>query len=137
MHPNFDPAAAAILSYRDFLRFAAVVSRLSGGVMMNFGSAVTGPEVFLKALAMARNAARSEGREVAGFSTLVADLMDLPAHPTAEAPKGDPRYYFRPWKTLLVRAVEGGGEGIYVRGTHRETVPELWTALAGNREGGR
>lgn len=135
MHPNFDPAAAAVLSYRDFLRFAQVTSALSDGVLMNFGSAVTGPEVFLKALAMARNAAHPGGGGLTGFTTLVCDLLDLPERPVAEAPRDDPRYYFRPWKTILVRAVEGGGEGFYVRGDHRETVPELWTALT-RGEGG-
>ena len=61
-HPNCDGAALGAASYRDFLVFAQTVTRLEGGVLLNFGSAVMGPEVYLKALAMARNVAHQEGR---------------------------------------------------------------------------
>ncbi|MCX7599333.1 MAG: hypothetical protein N2512_10800, partial [Armatimonadetes bacterium] len=64
-HPNFDGAAAGAASYRDFLTLADAVTRLEGGVVLNFGTAVMGPEVYLKALSMARNVARQEGREIA------------------------------------------------------------------------
>ena len=47
-------------------------------------------------------------------------------------PKGSPDYYFRPWKTMLVRTVDDGGESFYVRAPHAETVPQLWTALNSN-----
>ena len=43
-----------------------------------------------------------------------------------EAPKTDPRYFFRPYKTILVRTVADGGESYYVRGDHRSTVPTLY-----------
>src|SRR5207248_4212046 len=49
-HPNCDGAAVGATSYRDFLVFAESVTRLEGGVLLNFGSAVMGPEVYLKAL---------------------------------------------------------------------------------------
>ena len=52
-HPNCNGAATGETSYRDFLSFAKVVEGLEGGVVMNFGSAVMAPEVFLKALSMA------------------------------------------------------------------------------------
>ena len=42
-----------------------------------------------------------------------------------EAPKSDPRYYYRPWKTILVRTVADGGESFYVQGDHRATLPQL------------
>ncbi|GAG03910.1 unnamed protein product, partial [marine sediment metagenome] len=60
-HPNCDGAALGETSYRDFLALAHSVANLQGGVLLNFGTAVMGPEVFLKALAMARNVARQEG----------------------------------------------------------------------------
>src|SRR5207245_3569911 len=63
-HPNCDGAALGQTSYQDFLIFAEAVTRLEGGVCLNFGSAVMGPEVYLKALAMARNVAHQEGREI-------------------------------------------------------------------------
>jgi hypothetical protein len=127
-HPNCDGAAWGQASYADFLTLAAVMERLEGGVVMNFGSAVTAPEVFLKALAMVRNVALQEGREVKRFTTLVCDLHDLPQDYRAEAPRGSAGYYFRPWKTMLVRTVADGGKSHYVQGPHRETVPALWTA---------
>ena len=128
-HPNCDGAAWGAASYRDFLRFAAVLENLSQGVVMNFGSAVMGPEVFLKALAMARNVAHSCGRSIAGFETLVCDIQNLPPETAQEAAKDNPHYYFRPWKTLLVRTLSGGGQSHYVQGHHRETIPQLWAAL--------
>lgn len=128
-HPNCDGAALGATSYRDFLIFARVVESLSEGVVLNFGSAVMAPEVFLKALAMARNAAGAVGGVVSRFTTLVCDLHDLPEDWRKEAPKDDPRYYFRPWKTMLVRTIEDGGESFYLRGRHAETFPALWTAL--------
>ena len=60
-HPNCDGAALGAASYRDFLIFARTVERLEGGVLLNFGSAIMGPEVYLKALAMARNVAHQAG----------------------------------------------------------------------------
>ena len=96
---------------------------------MNFGSAVTAPEVYLKALSMVRNAARTRKENTFHFSTLVCDLIELPKHYEVEAENGDPRYYFRPWKTMLVRTVADGGKGYYVKGRHSETIPQLWSAL--------
>ena len=117
------------LSFNDFLKFAAVVQNLEGGVVMNFGSAVMAPEVYLKALSMARNVAHQKGDEIRRFSTLICDLYDLPSDYREETPKDKSGYYFRPWKTMLVRTVADGGEGYYVRGDHRETIPELWAEV--------
>jgi hypothetical protein len=128
-HPNCDGAAFGETSYRDFLVFTQSVSNLEGGVLLNFGSAVMGPEVYLKALSMARNAARQEGRTIANFTTAVFDLPPLGDDFEAEPPKTDPRYYYRPWKTILVRTVADGGESFYVQGDHRDTFPNLWKAL--------
>jgi len=124
-HPNCDGAALGRTSYRDFLVFAETVTRLEGGVLLNFGSAVMGPEVYLKALAMARNVARQEGRAIRQFTTAVFDLVPLDDDYHRQAPKTDPRYYYRPWKTILVRTVADGGESFYVQGDHRLTLPHL------------
>jgi len=129
-HPNFDGAAAGATSYRDFLRFAAEVERLEGGALLCFGSAVMAPEVFLKALAMARNVAGREGRAISRFDVLVADLQELRGDLAVEPDRAEPAYYFRPWKTLLARTVAGGGQSRYVRGRHEQTIPALWRALA-------
>ena len=129
-HPNCDGAATGATSYQDFLYFAKVVENLEGGVVMNFGSAVMAPEVFLKALSMARNVAHLGGRYIKHFTTLVCDLRDLPDDINKEPDKANPAYYFRPWKTLLVRTVVDGGESYYIKGDHADTIPALWRALA-------
>lgn len=128
-HPNCDGAALGAASYRDFLIFAATVERLEGGVVMSFGSAIMAPEVYLKALAMSRNVALQENREIRHFATAVFDLVPIQGDIRKELPKTDPGYYFRPQKTLLVRTVADGGESFYFCGDHRATFPALWRAL--------
>ncbi len=125
-HPNCDGAALGAASYHDFLVFAHTVSDLEGGVLLNFGTAVMGPEVYLKALAMARNVAQQEGRAIRHVTTAVFDLIALGDKIHQEAPKTDPRYYFRPYKTLLVRTVADGGESFYIQGDHKATLPHLY-----------
>src|SRR5207237_1681699 len=88
-HPNCDGAALGETSYRDFLIFTESVTRLEGGVLLNFGSAVMGPEVYLKALAMARNVAHQEGGEIRRFTTAVFDLVPLEGDTRQQAPKTD------------------------------------------------
>jgi hypothetical protein len=124
-HPNCDGAALGMASYRDFLVLAQTITRLEGGVALNFGSAVMGPEVYLKALAMARNVSHQEGRRIARFTTAVFDLIPIEGDTRSEAPKSDPRYYYRPWKTILARTVADGGESFYICGDHRVTLPHL------------
>jgi hypothetical protein len=132
-HPNCDGAAWGKASYIDFLHYTAVLDRVEGGVVMNFGSAIMAPEVYLKALAMVRNVAAQEGREIRRFSTLVCDLKPLPDNVAVEAPRGSADYYFRPWKTMLVRTVDDGGESFYVRADHAASLPQIWTALTGSK----
>lgn len=124
-HPNFDGASAGTASYRDFLTLAHFVENLENGVMLNVGTAVMGPEVYLKALSMARNVAHQEGREITHFTTAVFDKVDLGDNPQTEAPKTDAIYYFRPYKTVLIRTVADGGESFYIRGDHRATITNL------------
>ncbi|HLN01738.1 MAG TPA: hypothetical protein VK335_20790 [Bryobacteraceae bacterium] len=128
-HPNCDGAAFGAATYRDFLIFARSVERLEGGVLLSFGSAIMAPEVYLKALAMARNVAEQEGREIRHFSTAVFDLVPIHGDIGKELPKTDPGYYFRPQKTILVRTVADGGESFYFCGDHRATLPALRLAI--------
>ena len=130
-HANCDGAALGATSYTDFLIFAHSVQQLEGGVFLNIGSAVTGPEVYLKALSMARNVARQRGEEIRRFTTAVFDLADLPGDFRDGTPsKEHPQYYYRPWKTILVRTVADGGRSYYFAGDHRQTLPTLWRELA-------
>lgn len=132
-HPNCDGAALGAASYRDFLIFTQSLTNLEGGVVLNLGTAVMGPEVYLKALAMVRNVAHQEGRQISKFTTAVFDLLPYSGEDYHTVPpKTDHRYYYRPWKTMLVRTVQDGGESFYIQGDHQETLPNLWRLL---REG--
>lgn len=129
-HPNCSGAALGEASYTDFLIYAQSIANLENGVFLDFGSAVIGPEVYLKCLSMARNVAHQKGEKIAHFTTAVFDLHDLEGKDVMETPpKGDPRYYFRPWKTIMSRTVADGGESHYVCGRHDETVPNLYVKL--------
>ena len=128
-HPNCDGGAYGQGSYRDFLIFTRAVENLEGGVMASFGSAVMAPEVYLKALAMARNVARQEGRRIAVFTTAVFDLAPIQGDMQSEFSKDDPGYYCRPYKTILLRTVADGGQSFYVRADHRIAFPALRQAV--------
>ena len=132
-HPNCDGAALGAASYRDFLIFARSIENLEGGVMLSFGSAIMAPEVYLKALAMARNVAHQEGREIRHFTTAVFDLMPIDGDFHREVSKTEAAYYFRPRKTILIRTVAEGGESYYLCGDHRATFPALWRAVGERR----
>lgn len=128
-HPDCDGAILGAASYRDFLILAEALRGLEGGVVLNVGTAVMGPEVFLKALSMARNVAHQEGRRIVHFTTAVFDLLDLGQDPHREPPKTAPRYYYRPFKTVLVRTVQEGGESFYIQGDHQATVVNLYRRI--------
>lgn len=124
--PNCSGAALGEASYTDFLIYTHSIEKLEGGVFLNFGSAVAGPEVYLKAISMCRNAAHQEGKAIRNFTTAVFDLLPLEGADYHTAPpKSDPRYYFRPWKTILARTVADGGRSFYVQGEHAKTLPNL------------
>jgi hypothetical protein len=109
MHPRASGAAIGEGSHRDFLLFAAAVSQLQGGVYLNLGSAVILPEVFLKALTLARNL----GHRVNRFTTV---NMDFIAH-------------YRPLTNVVRRPTQSGGEGIHITGHHEIMFPLLAAAV--------
>lgn len=120
-HPAVDFAALGWASGQDFKIFAQAVCGLEGGVFLNFGSAVIGPEVFLKALSIARNL----GNTVRVFTTANFDLMPLRDY---RAPIDDnhPDYYYRPRKNIVNRPVLLGGRGYHITGDHIATLPNLY-----------
>jgi len=127
-HPACDGAALGAVSYHDFLLFTASMEKLGGGVFLNFGTQVMGPEVYLKALAMVRNVAHRRGERIDHFVNVNCDLVDLP-DPHEVGEKTDPHYYYRPKKTLLVRSLGEGCESYHVCGDHRATVLNLYRLL--------
>ena len=127
-HPSADYAAIGWTTGEDFLRFAHSISQLEGGVFLNLGSAVMGPEVYLKSLSMARNIAAQRGEEIRHFTTANFDLIDFPNFQEEGQPT-DAHYYHRPKKTILIRTVKDGGESYHISGDFSLTVPQLYRQI--------
>lgn len=109
MHPTADGAAIGEGTHRDFRIFASVVSHLEGGVYLNLGSAVVLPEVFLKALTVARNL----GHRIEHFMAINMDFI---------------RHY-RPTVNVVERPTRMGGRGITLIGHHEIMFPLLAAAI--------
>jgi hypothetical protein len=112
MHPDFDAARAGAASHVDFRILAAQVAHLEAGVYINAGSAVILPEVFLKAVSLARNL----GHRLDAFTTVNLDFM---------------RHY-RPSVNVVQRPTARGGRGISLIGHHEIMLPLI---AAGGSEG--
>lgn len=109
MHPQASGAAIGEGSLRDFKYFVSAVSRMEQGVYLNCGSAVVLPEVFLKAVAIARNA----GRSLEGLTTVNLDFL---------------RQY-RPLTNVVARPTAASGKGYALTGHHELLIPLLAAAL--------
>lgn len=109
MHPAADGAAIGATSLRDFRLLAGVVSGLRGGVFINLGSAVLIPEVFVKALNLARNV----GNRVDKLLTINMDFI---------------RHY-RPQMNVVQRPTAGSGRGYHFTGHHEIMFPLLCAAV--------
>lgn len=124
-HPSFDGEAQGGCSGRDFLIYANEITRLTtGGVMLNIGSAVTGPEVTLKAVSMAANTGK------APQNVITADF-DLRCHsPDQMADESSQGYYFRDQKSIVTRIPQAfGGRGFYIQGNQKQTFPFLYKKI--------
>jgi hypothetical protein len=109
-HASFDGGKTGLATHRDFRILAASMRDLSHGVVLNFGSAVVLPEVFLKALSLVRNL----GHEAGAFTAANFDQI---------------RHY-RPEKNILERPLLGeGGQGLSFVGPHELWIPLLSTLL--------
>ena len=110
MHPDASGEAIGAASLRDFRYFASNVARLDRGVYLNCGSAVVLPEVFLKAVALARN----RGIPLTGLTTVNMDFMRL----------------YRPQTNVVIRPPAGtGGKGYSLVGHHDIMIPLLAAAV--------
>ena len=109
MHPRASGASLGEGSLRDFRYLVSSVARLAGGVYLNCGSAVVLPEVFLKAVAIARN----QGASLDGLTTVNLDFMRL----------------YRPQTNVVSRPVVGIGKGYSLVGHHEIMIPLLAAAL--------
>jgi hypothetical protein len=109
MHPAASGAAIGEGSLRDFRYFVSNVARLDHGVYLNCGSAVVLPEVFLKAVALARN----QGVPLTGLTTVNIDFVRL----------------YRPQTNVVSRPTRGIGTGYSLTGHHELLIPLLAAAL--------
>ncbi len=109
-HPTASGAAIGEASLRDFRIFAHTVSEIGGGgVVLNFGSAVIMPEVFLKALAVSRNLRN----DVFDFTTANFDMIQ----------------HYRPGVNVVHRPVSDSGRGYAITGHHEIMIPLLAAAI--------
>jgi len=109
MHPAASGADIGETSLRDFRYFTACVARLAGGVYLNCGSAVILPEVFLKAVALARN----HGASLEGLTTVNIDFLRM----------------YRAQTNVVTRPVAGIGTGISLVGHHEILIPLIAGAV--------
>lgn len=109
-HPETEGDVTGELSYRDFKIFCDQVAKLEkGSVVLNFGSAVILPEVFLKALTVARNL----GFQAHGFSTANFDMLQ----------------HYRPRVNVIQRPTQTGGKGFQFTGHHEIMIPLLAASI--------
>ena len=109
-HPSFDGASAGEASLRDFHNLIEEISGLgNGGVALNIGSSVILPEVFLKAVNIARNL----GYKVKDFTAANFDMIQ----------------HYRPYQNVVTRPVKSGGKGYTIIGHHEIMLPLLAQAV--------
>ena len=113
MHPGADGAALGETSFRDFETLTSLVASLQDGVMLNIGSAVILPEVFLKALSLARNL----GHPVSRLTTINLDFLKQ----------------YRPEANVVERPTRSGGRGLSITGHHEILVPLMAAGVIDRR----
>jgi len=109
MSPKVDPRSLGEATFNDFQTLTYEISKLEGGVYLNIGSAVILPEVFLKALNLARNL----GNKIKDFTTINLDMIQ----------------HYRPQQNVLARP---GGSAYALTGHHEIMVPLLYQAILEN-----
>jgi hypothetical protein len=124
-HISFDGGAKGGCSGRDFLIYTHEVEKLAkGGMVLNIGSAVTGPEVFLKAASMTGNVG-SVPRQI-----VTADFDIRPFRRDNITDEASIGYYYRDQKSIVVRVPEAyNGKGYYIEGNQVHTVPAFYQEI--------
>jgi hypothetical protein len=126
-HPEFDGGATGAASGRDFGVFTASIQAFTrGGLFVNIGSAVAGPEVLLKAVSMISNVGTVPSR----LDTIVFDIREILASDNARD-TSKASYYYRDFKSIIVRIPSAyHGKGHYVCGNMLNTLPLFHSALS-------
>ncbi|NLW49651.1 MAG: hypothetical protein GXY85_02250 [Candidatus Brocadiaceae bacterium] len=125
-HAGFNPAAKGQSSGHDFLVFAQEMCRFTGGgVILNIGTAIMGPEVVLKAVSMAANVGRAPDGLWTGDFDIRPFVFDDETRDETQA-----YYYLRDQKSIATRIPKVfGGVGFYFEGLHAETLPALYQCI--------
>ena len=127
-HPSCDGAALGKTSYTDFLIFTESVSKMQNGTFISVGSAIMAPMVLEKALSMAKNVAKAEGKSLDKYSIIVNDIQPSTWDwSKGEPPKDNPAYYLRFCKSFS----RMGGEFSYVCLDNRAFLHNLYYVLKG------
>ncbi|MCL5408638.1 MAG: hypothetical protein M1135_01260 [Candidatus Omnitrophica bacterium] len=108
-HPLCNFASIGGTSGIDFNKYCESVSHLENGVFLNFGSAVIGPEVFLKAISIVRNL----GYNIQNFTTAVFDFIE----------------HYRPRKNIVERPTGSQGKGFYFHMDHKISIPNIYDKI--------
>lgn len=109
VHPSMDGAATGKCTEIDFRIVTSVVASLKDGVFLNIGSAVIIPEIFIKALTLARNL----GNDVVNITAVNMDFLQ----------------HYRPLTNVVKRPTLGSGKGYALTGHHEIMVPLLYAGL--------
>ncbi len=123
-HPIVNFADIGKTTGEDFKKYCDSISELNEGVFLNFGSAVIGPEVFLKALSISRNL----GYDTYKITTANFDLINLGDY-RRKTGYEDPNYYYRPGKNIVNRPVSMGGTGWHFCVDHNISIPKMYQEL--------
>jgi len=120
-HLNFSASAKGKTSGFDFDILTHEATKLeNGGMYINAGTAITGPEVLLKAVSMVSNA----GYKIRNLNTADFDIRSVPAK---FPDNSEEHYYYRDFKSVVTRIPQAyEGEGIYIQGNHLQTIPALY-----------
>jgi hypothetical protein len=122
-HASYDGEVKGATSGVDFLIFTEELARMTnGGVILNIGTAIMGPEVILKAVSMTTNM----GRKPEGLWTGDFDIRPF-VFDDVERDEEQYYYYLRDQKSIATRIPKVfGGEGYYFQGMHKDTLPQFY-----------
>lgn len=110
-HPSCDGAAIGKTSYKDFKILTDSLTKIENGVILNIGSAVIMPEVFLKSITIVRNLGYPANR-------ITTAVLDMNKH-------------YRPQENIVKRPTAFGGKGYYIQERHEKTIPSIYKKILG------
>ena len=125
-HPEFSGEATGKVGDIDFLKFVDTIYNLENGTYVSIGSAILSPQIFEKALSMAKNIAKQENKKLENYDIFVNDIQEGKWDwSKGEPPKDNPAYYLRFMKTFS----RMGGTSEYIQMDNRTFLHNLYHLL--------